>query len=68
MAEIQENLHTGSDAAPFRIDAKLHQILYKTEERTKLAPIPENVLPEPVYPLKPNPVEMTERRCSAASR
>jgi len=23
--------------------------------------MPENVLPEPVYPQKPNPVEMTER-------
>ncbi len=62
MAEIQENLHTGTDAAPFRIDAKLHQILYKTEVRAKLQPKPDNMLPEPVYPLKPNPVEMTERQ------
>ena len=61
MAEIQENLHTGTDAPPFRIDQKLHQILYKSEARAKLVPMPENVLPEPVYPRKPNPVEMTER-------
>ncbi len=61
MAEIQENLHSGTDAAPFRIDAKLHQILYKTEPRAKLLPMPDNVLPEPVYPTKPNPVEMTQR-------
>src|SRR3982751_1931975 len=60
MAEIQENLHSGTDAAPFRIDAKLHQILYKTEERSSLQPKGE-MLPEPVYPLKPNPVEMSER-------
>src|SRR5713226_3507077 len=61
MAEIQQNLHSGTDAAPFRIDAKLHQILYKKEAHSKLIPNPENVLPEPVYPMKPNPVEMTQR-------
>ncbi|MCU1265238.1 MAG: Radical domain heme biosynthesis protein [Acidobacteria bacterium] len=61
MAEIQENLQAGTDAAPFRIDAKLHQILYKTEERAKLQSKGE-MLPEPVYPMKPNPVEMTERQ------
>jgi len=60
MVETQENLHTGTDAAPFRIDAKLHQILYKTEARAKLEP-KGGVLPEPVYPMKPNPVEMSER-------
>jgi MoaA/NifB/PqqE/SkfB family radical SAM enzyme len=60
MAEIQENLHTGTDAAPFRIDAKLHQILYKSEERAKLEP-KGGALPEPDYPMKPNPVEMTQR-------
>ena len=26
MAEIQENLDAGTNAAPFRIDEKLHQI------------------------------------------
>jgi MoaA/NifB/PqqE/SkfB family radical SAM enzyme len=61
MAEIQENLDAGTSAAPFRIDQKLHQILYKPEARAKLTPIPENVLPEPVYPQKPNPVEMTQK-------
>jgi MoaA/NifB/PqqE/SkfB family radical SAM enzyme len=61
MAEIQENLEAGTNAAPFRIDQKLHQILYKQEVHSKLAPIPDNVLPEPVYPMKPNPVEMTQK-------
>ena len=60
MAEIQENIGAGTNAAPFRIDAKLHQILYKTEVHSKLEPKGE-MLPEPVYPMKPNPVEMTER-------
>ena len=66
MAEIQENIPAGApvgtDAAPFRIDPKLHQILYKSPTRAKLEPMPEEVLPEPVYPQKPNPVEMTERQ------
>ncbi len=65
MAELQENLHpeteVGSSAPAFRIDQKLHQILYKSEAAPKLAPMPEEVLPEPVYPQKPNPVEMTRK-------
>ena len=40
MAEIQENLHAGTSAQPFRIDQKLHQILYKSETRPALEPIP----------------------------
>ncbi|MDQ2937157.1 MAG: radical SAM protein, partial [Acidobacteriota bacterium] len=66
MAEIQENLHTdnyvGTDAPAYRIDQKLHQILYKSEAHPKLEPMPEEVLPEPVYPQHPNPVEMTSKQ------
>ena len=48
MAEIQENIPAGTSAQPFRIDQKLHQILYKSEAAPKLEPMPEEVLPEPV--------------------
>src|SRR5712664_667750 len=69
MAEIQENIQTpppvdtdtGTDAPAFRIDQKLHQILYKAEAAPKLEPMPEEVLPEPVYPQKPDPVPMTRK-------
>src|SRR5688500_10344240 len=70
MTQLQENhrqgvtvtdTETGTDATPFRIDQKLHQILYKAEARPKLEPQPEEVLPEPVYPQHPDPVEMTKR-------
>ena len=61
MAETQENLHAGTSAQPFRIDQKLHQILYKPETRPALEPKPEEVLPEPVYPQHPNPVAMSKR-------
>ena len=58
MAEIQENIEAGSSAQPFRIDQKLHQILYKSEAAPKLQPMPQEVLPEPVYPQKRDPVPM----------
>ncbi len=71
MAQIQENIPSGlpvntasdqgTDAPAFRIDQKLHQILYNAEARPKLEPKPEEVLPEPIYPQHPNPVEMTKR-------
>jgi len=68
MAEIQENLPSGApptdmgtNAAPFRIDQKLHQILYKAEARPRLEPMPEEVLPEPIYPQHPDPVPMTKK-------
>jgi MoaA/NifB/PqqE/SkfB family radical SAM enzyme len=61
MAETQQNLQTGTDAPVFRIDQKLHQILYKEPARPKLEPMPEEVLPEPPYPQHPNPHEMTKR-------
>src|SRR4249919_124322 len=61
MAEIQENLEVGTSAQPFRVDPKLHQILYKPAAAPKLEPMPEEVLPEPVYPQKPNPEPMTRK-------
>lgn len=61
MAEIQENLEVGTSAQPFRVDPKLHQILYSPAAAPKLEPMPEEVLPEPVYPQKPDPVPMTRK-------
>jgi MoaA/NifB/PqqE/SkfB family radical SAM enzyme len=57
----QQNLHTGTDAPPFRLDQQLHQILYKAPGRATLEPKPEEVLPEPPYPQHPDPREMTKR-------
>jgi len=58
MQEQQQGTYT---PPAFRIDPKLHQILYKRESRPSLEPIPEpEVLPEPPYPQKPNPVPMTK--------
>src|ERR687894_402602 len=64
MSEIQQQQQTESvtaTAPPFRLDAKLHQILYKPESRPVLEPLPEpEVLPEPPYPIHPDPKEMTK--------
>src|SRR5260370_33846898 len=68
MAETQQNLHTGTDAPVFRIDQKLHQILYKQPARPKLEPMPEEVLPEPPYPQHPNPRGMTKREYHKMNR
>ena len=58
-AEIQQQQTETATAAatpPFRLDAKLHQILYKPESRPVLEPLPEpEVLPEPPYPIHPDP-------------
>lgn len=59
--ELQEDLHSKSDAPAYRIDQKLHQILYKQPEKQVLEPAPEVVLPEPIYPMNPDPVEMTQK-------
>jgi MoaA/NifB/PqqE/SkfB family radical SAM enzyme len=49
-------------APPFRIDVKLHQILYKEPSRPTLAPAAEpQTLPEPPYPQRPNAQDMTLR-------
>ena len=61
MEAVQDNLQLGSDAPAFRIDKKLHQILYTgKEERTALAPVPDEVLPEPVYPMRTDTNALTE--------
>src|SRR5437868_6787838 len=56
------NGHSGVNAPAYRIDQKLHQILYKEPERPKLDLTgDEEALPEPVYPQHPDPVEMTQK-------
>jgi len=50
-----------SSAPPSRLDQKLHQILYKPEARTTLPVRQElEVLPEPVYPIHPDPQPMSK--------
>jgi len=61
MAEILEEHHPGTNAPAFRIDQKLHQILYREPARPTLAPAPEEKFPEPIYPLHPDPEPMSER-------
>ena len=57
---IQENAPSSS-APPFRLDQKLHQILYKPEERTVLAELSEpSDLPEPPYPIHADPQPMSK--------
>jgi MoaA/NifB/PqqE/SkfB family radical SAM enzyme len=58
---VQENGPVGVDAPAYRIDQKLHQILYKEPARPVFETDPDEVLPEPEYPMRPNPVEMTEK-------
>src|ERR1700750_29115 len=63
MKELQEQPKSESAGAPpFRIDAKLHQILYtKPASRTTLEPERElQTLPEPVFPQKTDEKEMTQ--------
>src|SRR5207247_10424496 len=49
---LQQENAPASSAPPFRLDQKLHQILYKPEPRPVLEPLPEPVaLPEPPYPV-----------------
>src|SRR5258708_14366176 len=56
----QENAPTSS-APPSRLDEKLHQILYKPEARAVLEQKAElEVLPEPPYPIHPDPQPMTK--------
>jgi MoaA/NifB/PqqE/SkfB family radical SAM enzyme len=58
---LQEENAPVSSAPAFRLDQQLHQILYKTEPRSALPALPEPaVLPEPPYPLKPNPQPMSK--------
>ena len=63
MAETQERITANQPTTPppYRLDAKLHQILYKPASRPTLEPLSEpEVLPEPPYPQHPNPKEMTK--------
>ncbi len=63
MAEIQQQQPSASQTPPpFRLDAKLHQILYTPRSRATLESLPEPaVLPEPPYPIHPDPKVMTTR-------
>ena len=67
MSAVQEAVGTetngtGTNAPAYRIDQKLHQILYKEPERPKLEIAEdEEGLPEPVYPQRPDPVEMSQK-------
>src|SRR5213592_564919 len=58
-AAIVEETIPGSAAPAYRIDQKLHQILYREAARPVLEPAPEVKFPEPVYPQHPDPVEMS---------
>ena len=58
-AAILDEAIPGSDAPAYRIDQKLHQILYREPARPVLEPQPDVKLPEPVYPLHPDPKEMS---------
>jgi len=51
---------SGTNPPPaFRIAPELHQILYKRPGRDTLEPHPEEALPEPPYPQRPDAKEMT---------
>lgn len=57
---LQQHTAGAATPPPYRIDAKLHQILYTPKSRPTLEPTPEpEALPEPVYPQHPDPKEMT---------
>src|SRR5262245_16706075 len=60
MSTPQEH-ESGTSAPPFRIAPQLHQILYKRPGRERLEPKPDEVLPEPPYPQRPNAKEMTHK-------
>jgi len=59
MSVIQEEAYTGVNAPAYRIDQKLHQILYREPARPVFEVDPDDVLPEPVYPQHPDPEEMS---------
>jgi len=62
MSVIQEEAYAGVNAPAYRIDQKLHQILYREPARPVLEVDPEEEgLPEPVYPQRPDPTEMSLR-------
>jgi MoaA/NifB/PqqE/SkfB family radical SAM enzyme len=61
MAENQQQLIASTASpTPFRLDQKLHQILYKPPSRPTLETAPEaEVLPEPPFPLHSDQRELT---------
>ena len=61
MSTTPRDVNSGTSAPPFRIAPQLHQILYQRPGREKLEPKPEEVLPEPPYPQRPNAKEMTHK-------
>lgn len=62
MSQAPTETHAQTQAtAPYRIDTKLHQILYTPKSRPTLEPLAqEEGLPEPVYPQRPDSREMTK--------
>lgn len=63
MQEIQTTQITRTAATPYRIDERLHQILYQRPSRTTLAPAPEPVaFPEPVFPQVAEDFQMTRKQ------
>jgi len=62
MSVIQEEAYSGVNAPSYRIDQKLHQILYREPARPVFEVDPEEEgLPEPVFPQRPDPTEMSLR-------
>lgn len=67
MSEVQQQTSVSTTTTQhttpaYRLDTKLHQILYKPPSRPKLESAREPVaLPEPPFPIHPDPQEMTER-------
>jgi hypothetical protein len=62
MRENPEGSPDNSAPPPFRIDQTLHQILYKPQSRpaAEIA-VERKALPEPPYPIHPDPQPMTKR-------
>ena len=65
MTENQVELpgnRTTKSVSPFRIDPTLHQILYKPQSRPAVeVPVDLEALPEPPYPIHPDPQPMTKK-------
>ncbi|HYV12404.1 MAG TPA: radical SAM protein, partial [Pyrinomonadaceae bacterium] len=62
MSTSPRDVNSGATPPPYRIAPQLHQILYKRPGRESLEPKPEEVLPEPPYPQRPDAKEMTHNQ------
>src|SRR4051794_26247275 len=62
MSTNPRDVNSGATPPPFRIAPQLHQILYKRPGRESLEPKPEELLPEPPYPQRPDAKEMTHNQ------